>query len=478
MAASVPWVPFPLGHQVPVTPPPDIQAFPPQQPPPLSPHLLKHFAQELYGNSAQGNQKTAAFQAHLMMNQLSSQGGILSGALGSVPSPPPWIKLEADGGMTRAPASARSNSEPTTTSASTAATQTTAGGADSTSTAATTTVHSDAAVQSAKVAEHQTADASAAASANDPRYLAMASRIAAYYHQRCQAVANFQQQRCQAWANMQRQKSQEMTQAAMLVIAWYIRDRIQRRRRRQKRQFRRGLASKARAPTPVKGDGAGADAGAGVGARNRAAGGISGTGRITKGDVVRKWILQVPEGKEAAGSVNSTNRRERLADPEEAAFDIDREVASDKDVRLYNVADNLIKSQLARIDVPMMGKLSFDASESESEEDDDDDEFEEDEDDNEDDYAMVDYEERGAGPAAIAVATMGAAVAARAGLGAGARGQDEGILQAKAKNENDHHNDHDDEYLLEDAEKDSDANLSAMVHHATSHPREKESYYS
>jgi hypothetical protein len=176
----------------------------------------------------------------------------------------------------------------------------------------------------------------------DPRYVAMASRISAYYQQRCRAMANYQQQRCQQWANTQRQKCQDMMRAAMLVVAWYIRARISRRRRRQKRQFRRGLSRK-----------------------------VVGT-RPTKGEAVRRWVLDVPSDVVSTGDTG----REELADPEEAGFAMDREVEPDKDTQLYRVADDLIKSQVNKIDVPLMGMLSFDDSESESESESEEEEYE------------------------------------------------------------------------------------------------------
>ncbi|OIW34877.1 hypothetical protein CONLIGDRAFT_675829 [Coniochaeta ligniaria NRRL 30616] len=188
----------------------------------------------------------------------------------------------------------------------------------------------------------------------DPRYVAMASRISAYYQQRCQAVANYQQQRCQQWANMQRQKCQDMMQAATMVVAWYIRDRIQRRRRRQKHHFRRGLTRKAVGPRP------------------------------TKGETVRHWVLEVPSDVVSANEAG----QEKLPDPEEADFTMDKESEPDKDTQLYRVADELIKSQVNKIDVPLMGMLEFDESESESESEDEED-FEYDQDEEE----MDDYED-------------------------------------------------------------------------------------
>ncbi|KAK2701178.1 hypothetical protein QWA68_000090 [Fusarium oxysporum] len=169
----------------------------------------------------------------------------------------------------------------------------------------------------------------------DPKYLAMVSRIAAYYQQRCQAVANYQQQRCQAWANMHRQKCQDMMQASMLVVAWYVRDRIQRRRRREKRHFRSGL-------------------------RRR-----TDQNKIARTEVVRRWVKQIPEGPESPNEPINV----QLADREEAEFSMDRETQPDKDTKLFEMADNLIKSQYKKIEVPIMGVLNFDESDNDSESD-------------------------------------------------------------------------------------------------------------
>ncbi|KUI66778.1 hypothetical protein VM1G_01648 [Cytospora mali] len=180
------------------------------------------------------------------------------------------------------------------------------------------------------------------AAAVDPKYVQMVSRMAAYYQQRCQAILNFQQQRCQAWATSHRQKCQEMMQAAMLVVAWYIRDRIGRRRRRQKRSFRRGLREKGSAAV---------------------------LRRVPKGEVVRKWVMDIPD---AALSPNNGIRDEGSLDKEEAAFDVEKEAPLDKDSQLFAVADQMIKSQMAKIDIPLLGALNMDESDSESESDDDD----------------------------------------------------------------------------------------------------------
>lgn len=197
--------------------------------------------------------------------------------------------------------------------------------------------------------------------AADPRYLAMASRIASYYQQRCQAVANFQQQRCQVWANAQRAKCQEMMQAAMLIVAWYIRDRISRRRRRQRRTFKRGLKQRCKADS-----------------RNK----------ITKSESVRRWVMNVPLGATASPRAE-TNEEKPTLDKDEQNFEMDKEdQGQDKDSQLFNIADSMIKSQLARIDIPLLGVLSFDESDDEPDSEMD----EEMEDDEEEDFEQGDEE--------------------------------------------------------------------------------------
>ncbi|KAF4976354.1 hypothetical protein FZEAL_6974 [Fusarium zealandicum] len=169
----------------------------------------------------------------------------------------------------------------------------------------------------------------------DPKYLAMVSRIAAYYQQRCQAVANYQQQRCQAWANVHRQRCQEMMQASMLVVAWYVRDRIQRRRRREKRRFRSGLKRRT--------NGA----------------------KVARTEVVRRWVKQIPEGADSPHAPVTV----QLADRAEAEFSMDRDPQPDKDTKLFEMADNLIRSQYKKIEVPIMGILNFEESDNDSESD-------------------------------------------------------------------------------------------------------------
>jgi hypothetical protein len=167
-----------------------------------------------------------------------------------------------------------------------------------------------------------------------------------------------------------------MMQAATVIVAWYIRDRISRRRKRRRRAFRRGLAVRG-GDRDVGGFGAGAG------------------GRVTKGEAVRRWVMGVPiekkkksgkggDGGEEASTAPSS--KGLPADKEEVDFDMDREVPADKDSQLFSVADNLIKSHLARVDVPLLGVLSFDESESESESEDDFMDYEEEEEDDDEEY--------------------------------------------------------------------------------------------
>lgn len=80
-------------------------------------------------------------------------------------------------------------------------------------------------------------------------------------------------------------------------------------------------------------------------------------------------LVKSGSGNSGVGSVAAEEERGRElpVDKEERDFDMDREVPADKDTQLFSVADNLIKSHLARIDVPLLGVLSFDESDSESE---------------------------------------------------------------------------------------------------------------
>jgi hypothetical protein len=196
-------------------------------------------------------------------------------------------------------------------------------------------------VDAASTSAAAVAAGTSSAQSLDPRYVSMVSRIAAYYQQRCQAISNAQQQRCQAWANMHRQKCQDTMQAAMLVVAWYIRDRIQRRRKKQKRAFRSGLRKQNAARS-----------------------------RVTKGESVRRWVMKVPKDTTSPYLPSL----DELLDETEANFSMDSEPPPpDKDAKLFETADQLIKSQYRKIEVPMLGILSFDESDSESESDADED---------------------------------------------------------------------------------------------------------
>lgn len=108
--------------------------------------------------------------------------------------------------------------------------------------------------------------------------------------------------------------------------------------------------------------------------------------------------MDIPE---AALSPNNGMRDDAGLDKEEREFDVEKEVVPDKDTHLFTVADQMIKSQLAKIDVPLLGALNLEASDSESESEDEryydepeDYDMEEDDDDEEEDYDDdMEYEE-------------------------------------------------------------------------------------
>lgn len=186
--------------------------------------------------------------------------------------------------------------------------------------------------------------------------MAMASQIASYYQQRYQAIANAQQQRCQAWANMYRQKCQEATQAAMLVVAWYIRDRIQRRRRKEKRKFRAGLRARNQAPQ-----------------RSRQIGG--GAGARDLRESVCRWLIQVPENPvspDVPASEEEIPERKQAPAVDESTAPMSGVLGStrDEDAKLYEMADRLIKSQFRKVGVPTLGTLSLEESEGDTDSED------------------------------------------------------------------------------------------------------------
>ena len=154
-------------------------------------------------------------------------------------------------------------------------------------------------------------------------------------------------------------------QASMLVVAWYVRDRIQRRRRREKRRFKSGLRRRTGQP------------------------------KITRTEVVRRWVKQIPEVTEPP----HIPVKDQPIDRAEVEFSMDKEPQLDKDAKLFEMADNLIKNQYKKIEVPIMGVLNFEESDNDSESDPDEpeqpDEMEEDEDPEEDDqeYYEVDDDE-------------------------------------------------------------------------------------
>ncbi|KAL5612397.1 hypothetical protein BROUX41_000076 [Berkeleyomyces rouxiae] len=205
------------------------------------------------------------------------------------------------------------------------------------------------------------------------KYATAVSRIATYYQQRCQAIANFQHQKCQAWATVQRQKCQETMQAAMLVVAWYVRDRIRRRRKKQKRRFYNGLKA--------------------LGARSHKGSPSPATDaeapRVNKSDAIHRWIHDIPEEM----NLPDVKLNQSAADAEDGTSSTDDDIPIDRDGKLLQIADNLIKSQYRKLNVPLLGLLTFDESSGESddgddstshlgqdEDDDDDDDDDEDED--------------------------------------------------------------------------------------------------
>jgi hypothetical protein len=119
-------------------------------------------------------------------------------------------------------------------------------------------------------------------------------------------------------------------------------------------------------------------------------------------------VLDVPSDVLSASEAG----RKKLPDPEEAGFTMDKEAEPDKDTQLYRVADNLIKSQVNKIDVPLMGILDFNESESESESESEEEEFdydqeEEEMDDYEDDDGEYENEDNQAGDTADKRDNMG-----------------------------------------------------------------------
>ncbi|KAK4145501.1 uncharacterized protein C8A04DRAFT_26758 [Dichotomopilus funicola] len=201
----------------------------------------------------------------------------------------------------------------------------------------------------------------------------MATRIAGYY-----------QQRSQAWAAAHRKQCQAAMQAATVVVAWYVRDRLARRRKRKRRKFARALEAREREKERER-------------ERERrrvAAGGVGAAGGCAAWESVRRWVCRLPPpslapslplvgvgipggpfasaavaaAAVAANGSGADAARDMPWDRDEANFDMDRARARDKDAQLYDVADNIIKNHLTRTDVPLLGALSFDESESESEE--------------------------------------------------------------------------------------------------------------
>ena len=176
----------------------------------------------------------------------------------------------------------------------------------------------------------------------DPRVVAMAGKIAAHYQQRCQNVVNYQQQRVQEWAETYRRNCQFFMGAATLIVAWYVRDRIQRRRRREHRRFRRGLEARcAEQRTPIG----------------------------NKMERVRRWAMGLPQGVPGLGNVAAARERPPVWDGKPC---------EGKDNELYDLTNRLIRSQVTGLNIPTIGELDL-GSDPGSETDDEEEEEEEEE---------------------------------------------------------------------------------------------------
>lgn len=125
-----------------------------------------------------------------------------------------------------------------------------------------------------------------------------------------------------------------MMQASKLVVAWYIRDRIQRKRRQQKRKFNSGLRDRA------------TKAGS------------------ARGDAISRWVAQIPETPTPPEITTATT----LVDAEEANFTMDTQTQPiDQETKIFQTVDTLIRSQTKKIELPLLGILDLAESDVESE---------------------------------------------------------------------------------------------------------------
>ncbi|KAI9166978.1 hypothetical protein HJFPF1_03096 [Paramyrothecium foliicola] len=166
----------------------------------------------------------------------------------------------------------------------------------------------------------------------DPKLYPYIARIAAYYQHRCEAIVGFQQQRCVAWANIQRQRYLEMMHGSKLVVAWYIRDRIQRKRRQQKRKFHTGLKERASKP------------------------------KTTRRDAIARWVSQISDDSTPPDKAVT----ERCLDRDEIDFTINTAKPMDSESKMLQTVDTLIRSQTKKVELPMLGVLDLSESDHES----------------------------------------------------------------------------------------------------------------
>ncbi|KAL1899648.1 hypothetical protein Cpir12675_001325 [Ceratocystis pirilliformis] len=369
--------------------------------PQLSHNLKRKASTELHGPSKHSTPfPSEPSSASMLENPFAAFA-----AMGILPNMPSMKQMPSKPSIAT---SCTQSTAPSTTTATTSAATVAAKTTTTTTTTATTAPATAATGKSAKVASASTATASPLISPSAPgfttnssaptstigsmplppftpmlpgfpgdadsvKYANTVSQIASYYQQRCQAIANFQHQKCQAWATVQRQKCQETMQAAMLVVAWYVRDRIRRRRKKQKRRFHSGLKA--------------------LGTHNQKMTTISGAheepDKINKSDAVSRWILNVPEEMTSPNVVGTAEEPAESEDPTSP----DTDAPLGRDGKLLRIADNLIRSQYRKLNVPLLGLLSFDESSGESDDEDstrnmahaDEDEDEEDDDDDDDD---------------------------------------------------------------------------------------------
>lgn len=167
----------------------------------------------------------------------------------------------------------------------------------------------------------------------DPKLYPYIARIAAYYQHRCEAIVGFQQQRCLAWANIQRRRYLDMMHGSKLVVAWYIRDRIQRKRRQQKRKFHTGLKERASKP------------------------------KMTRRDGIARWVSQISEDSTPPDKAVT----ERSLDRDEIDFTIGATKPVDPESKMLQTVDMLIRSQTKKVELPVLGVLDLSESDHESE---------------------------------------------------------------------------------------------------------------